>query len=63
MSDLKDDIQKIADLLAFERHGREFYDLTPAIQGPIYAQAIEDYVNRAADRADYLNDAKGETCV
>jgi hypothetical protein len=59
MSDYKDDIQKIADLLAFERHGREFYDLTPATQGPIYAQAIEEYVDRQAERADYLNDVEG----
>lgn len=63
MSDYKDDIQEIANDLALERHGKEFYDLTPVIQEPIYAQAIEDYVNRMADRADYLNDVKGESNV
>jgi hypothetical protein len=59
-SDYKDDIQRIAEELAFERHDMEFYELKPMLQQSIYELAISEYVNRMADRADYLRKAARE---
>jgi hypothetical protein len=58
--DYKWDIQCIAEDIAQEAHGKEFYELSDGLQYMVYQKAAETYFNRMADRADYLRKAERE---
>jgi hypothetical protein len=58
--DYKWDIQLIAEEMAMEQYGKEFYDLSSYGQQAVYEQAMDKYHNRLADRADYLRKAQRE---
>ena len=54
----KDKIQSIADAIAQEDYGQEFYDLSPKLQIKVYEIAIDRLNDMMADRADMMR--KGE---
>ena len=58
--DYKFDMQMIAEEMAETLYGKDFYDLDPQIQYAVYQQATVEYVERLADRADYLRKAERE---
>ena len=58
--DYKYDMQMIAEELAEERYGREFYDLPKNLQYETFSEAMQAYSDRLADRADYLRKAERE---
>ena len=60
MSDYKDQIQEIFEALVLEQHACEYWDLPQSEQDRLYREAEERYVDRAADRADYLRKAQRE---
>jgi hypothetical protein len=60
MTDAKEAILELAEKLAMERHGKEFYDLRPGSQRMVYDDALEEYNNLMADRADRLRKAQRE---
>ena len=55
----KDKIQNIADRIAAEDYGQEFYDLTPRLQMKVYNIAMDELGDMMADRADMMR--KGES--
>ena len=55
----KDKIQNIADRIAAEDYGQEFYDLTPRLQIKVYDIAMDELSDMMADRADMMR--KGES--
>ena len=54
----KDKIQSIADEIADEDFGQEFYDLSEKQQDRVYKKAIQRLNDMLADRADMMR--KGE---
>jgi len=54
----KDKIQSIADEIADEDFGQEFYDLSQKQQDRVYKKAIQRLNDMLADRADMMR--KGE---
>lgn len=51
----KDDIQEIADEIAWEKYGKEsFYDLTEEQQDKVYEEAQERYVDNYASQIDSI---------
>ena len=50
----KDKIQSIADAIAQEDYGQEFYDLSPKLQIKVYEIAIDRLDGMMADRADMM---------
>lgn len=58
--DYKWDMQVIAEELADKLYGKDFYDLDKDTQYAIYQRATVQYVERLADRADYLRKAERE---
>mgnify|MGYP003137050383 CR=1 FL=1 len=54
----KDKIQSIADAIAQEDYGQEFYDLSPKLQLKIYEIAMDRFTDMMADKADMMR--KGE---
>jgi hypothetical protein len=58
--DYKFDMQMIAEELAEERYGKDFYELSPDQQYETFNDAAHRYSERACDRADYLRKAARE---
>ncbi len=56
MSDYKDAIQAIFDELCSERYDKNYWELPDNIQSDLYAEAMRNYTERMADRADFLLD-------
>ena len=54
----KDRIQSIADAIAQEDYGQEFYDLSPKLQIKVYEIAMDRLSDMMADKADMMR--KGE---
>ena len=54
----KDKIQSIADEIAQEDFGQEFYDLSGSQQSKVYEKAIRKLSDLMADKADMMR--KGE---
>ena len=54
----KDKIQVIADRIAEENYGQDFYDLTPRMQIKVYNIAMDELNDMMADKADMMR--KGE---
>ena len=50
----KDRIQSLADEIAQEDYGQEFYDLSPKLQIKVYEIAIDRLNDMMADRADMM---------
>ena len=50
----KDRIQSIADAIAQEDYGQEFYDLSPKLQIKVYEIAIDRLNDMMADQADMM---------
>ena len=50
----KDRIQSIADAIAQEDYGQEFYDLSPELQIKVYEIAIDRLNDMMADQADMM---------
>ena len=50
----KDKIQVIADRIAEEDYGQEFYDLTPRLQMKVYNIAMDELNDMMADKADMM---------
>ena len=50
----KDRIQSIADSIAQEDYGQEFYDLSPKLQIKVYEIAIDRLNDMMADEADMM---------
>ena len=50
----KDKIQSIADAIAQEDYGQEFYDLSPKLQIKVYEIAIDRLNDMMADQADMM---------
>ena len=50
----KDRIQSIADAIAQEDYGQEFYDLSPKLQIKVYEIAIDRLNDMMADEADMM---------
>ena len=59
-SDYKYDMQMIAEDLAEERYGKDFYELSPDLRYECFNDAVREYSNRMADRGDYLRKAQRE---
>ena len=59
-SDYKYDMQMIAEELAEERYGKDFYELPSEVQYATFNEAVQEYANRMADRGDYLRKAARE---
>ena len=57
----KDRIQSIADAIAQEDYGQEFYDLAPRMQIKVYNLAIDELNDMMAGKADMMrkNEADG----
>lgn len=60
MSDYKDDIQLIYDNLCSDRFDKNYWELPDDVQYKLYMEAQALYVERAADRADYMRKAERE---
>jgi hypothetical protein len=58
--DYKYDMQVMAEELAEERFGRDFYSLSDEMQYAIYREAQGNYTDRLADRADFLRKSERE---
>ena len=54
----KDKIQVIADRIAEEDYGQEFYDLTPRLQMKVYNIAMDELNDMMADKADMMRKDK-----
>ena len=54
----KDKIQSIADEIAEEDFGQEFYDLSGSQQSKVYEKAIRRLNDMLADRADMMRKNK-----
>jgi len=50
----KDRIQSIADAIAQEDYGQEFYDLSPKLQIKVYEIAMDRLSDMMADKADMM---------
>jgi len=50
----KDRIQSIADAIAQEDYGQEFYDLSPKLQIKVYEIAMDRLNDMLADQADMM---------
>ena len=50
----KDRIQSIADSIAQEDYGQEFYDLSPKLQIKVYEIAMDRLNDMMADQADMM---------
>ena len=50
----KDKIQIIADRIAEENYGQDFYDLTPKMQIKVYNIAMDELNDMMADKADMM---------
>ena len=50
----KDKIQIIADRIAEENYGQDFYDLTPRMQIKVYNIAMDELNDMMADKADMM---------
>ena len=50
----KDKIQSIADAIAQEDYGQEFYDLSPKLQIKVYEIAMDRLNDMMADQADMM---------
>ena len=50
----KDRIQSVADAIAQEDYGQEFYDLSPKLQIKVYEIAIDRLSDMMADKADMM---------
>jgi len=50
----KDKIQSVADAIAQEDYGQEFYDLSPKLQIKVYEIAIDRLSDMMADKADMM---------
>lgn len=61
MSDYKDAIQAIFEETIFKKYGHtEYWKLSGEEQDLLYNRATREYVERMADRADYLRKAERE---
>ncbi len=58
--DYKYDMQMIAEEIAQEEYGEDFYDLPSDLQHQVFLRAEDRWVDRAASGADYLNDLARE---
>ncbi len=58
--DYKWDIQCIAEEIAAQEFGLDFYELSNDQQYQVFTRAEREYVERACDRADYLPKAERE---
>ncbi len=58
--DYKYEIQLIAEELAEERYGKDFYDLSQDEQYTVFTEAQKQWVERQCDHADYLRKAARE---
>ena len=54
----KDRIQSIADAIAQEDYGQEFYDLSPKLQIKVYEIAMDTLSDMMADKADMMRKDK-----
>ena len=54
------DMQVIAEELAEELYGKDFYDLDKDTQYAVYNQATQQYVERLCDQGDNLRKAARE---
>lgn len=52
----KDDIQEQADEIAFQKYGKDFYDLSEKQQDEVYEEAQEAYTDNLASQADAMKD-------
>lgn len=59
-SDYKYAIQMIAEEMAEEKYGKDFYDLSDDAQYEVYTEASRRYWDRLADLGDYLRKAERE---
>ena len=50
----KDRIQSMADAIAQEDYGQEFYDLSPKLQIKVYEIAMDRLSDMMADKADMM---------
>ena len=60
MSDYKFDMQLIAEQIAENRYGRDFYELPIELQIEVFGEATQEWSDRQADRADFLRKAERE---
>ncbi len=58
--DYKDDIQAIFEELCSERYDTDYWHLPNDVQYQLYREATDKYVERMADRADYLRKSQRE---
>jgi hypothetical protein len=58
--DYKYEMQLLAEEIALERYGQEFYDLTNDQQYECFTAGSDRWVERACDRADYLRKSARE---
>lgn len=58
--DYKYEMQMLAEDIALEDYGMDFYSLNPAKQHEVFSRAMEEWSERQASRADYLNDCAKE---
>ncbi len=58
--DYKYDMQMIAEELAENRYGKDFYDLDDDTQYAVFNEAMGEYSDRMADMGDYLRKAQKE---
>ena len=58
--DYKYDMQLIAEQIAEDEYGKDFYELSNELQYQVYTRAEREYVERACDRADYARKAQRE---
>lgn len=58
--DYKWDIQCLAEQIADEQFGVDFYDLSGQRRYEVFMEAERRYVERACDRADYMRKAERE---
>lgn len=56
MSDMKGEIQEIAEDIAWEEYGCDFYNLSEKLQNEVYGRAMEEWNDRQCDRADRMLD-------
>ena len=57
MSDYKYEMQLIAEQLAEEKHGKDFSELPSSIQDALYREALDDWHDERADRAETARDS------
>jgi hypothetical protein len=58
--DYKYEMQLIAEQIAEDEYGKDFYELSQDLQYQVFTRAEREYVERACDRADYLRKAERE---